>query len=101
MTQSDWIKDLTLEGVEPNPGPLGWSELLEALEKALGSDIFNRKYKEILEKAKSEYDLENSEELLAHIDKIPIKPATINIIKRLHEGSEGTFAFFFLDPTVY
>lgn len=80
------------EGIEPNPGPLGWKKLLKKLQKELGDESFET-LDPILEKAKKEFELDSSHGLLAVIaeKKIQIKYDVVKIIQKL--DSSGTFNF--------
>jgi hypothetical protein len=96
---SAWKRNLVAEGLEPNPGPLsslslGWKKLLDALQEELGAESFG-KYAVILEKAKKDFDLDDSAELLARISekKIEIKPTVVDIIKRLDLQLQGLVLF--------
>ena len=34
-----WLQDLTTEGVEPNPGPIGWGNIVDLMVKAFGQPL--------------------------------------------------------------
>jgi hypothetical protein len=34
-----WIRDLTLDGVEPNPGPIFWGHIVTRVNMLLGADL--------------------------------------------------------------
>jgi hypothetical protein len=84
-----WVRDLTLEGIEPNPGPT-WDELLEAITKKFKAgmptpvgDALSKIYSEICDAHKddSNFMFPDTGDVLEYLDKNSVPSKLANLIK--------------------
>lgn len=80
---SGWKRELTREGIEPNPGPMTWKEMCDQLEMRMGDDWPTAKEELESIKPKLPTKYPTAEVLLNNVEKLNLDATLVDLIKDL------------------
>jgi hypothetical protein len=79
-----WIRDLTVDGVEPNPGPLFWEDIEKVAKERYGSD-FDNTVQDALDKLRDDmrarYDIQKPKPIPAEVITTFFKDGGISLLQ--------------------